>query len=87
MLVEAFKYKRWADQRVVDAVNRISCANFPSAPAFARQQPNHMIRVEELFRARLDGEPVPHHSTKTEIVPELVALIERISASNQRFSC
>jgi uncharacterized damage-inducible protein DinB len=86
MLVEAFKYKQWADQRIVDAVNNINCANFPSAAAFARQQLNHMIRVEELFRARLDGAPVPHLSTNTEIVPELVALIQRINASNQWFS-
>ena len=86
MLVEAFKYKRWADQRVVDAVKKINCAKFPSAAAFARQQLNHMISVEELFRARLVGEPVPHLSTNTEIVPELVALIQRINASNQWFS-
>ena len=83
MLVEAFKYKRWADQRVVDAVKKINGANFPSAAAFTRQQLNHMVRVEELFRARLDGEPVPHLSTNTEIVPDLVALV---NASNHWFS-
>jgi uncharacterized damage-inducible protein DinB len=86
VLVEATKCKRWADQRVVDAVKKINITNFPSAAAFARQQLNHMIRGEELFRARLAGEPVPHLSTNTEIVPELVALIQRMKESNHWFS-
>jgi uncharacterized damage-inducible protein DinB len=86
MIVDAFKYKQWADQRMVDAVNKIDGAKFPSAVAFVRQQLNHMVRVEELFRARLADGPVPHLSTNTDIVPELDALIQRINVSNQWYS-
>ncbi len=86
MFIQAFKYKQWADQRTIDAVRSINGIEFPSAVAFAQQQLNHMIRVEELFRARLLGASAPHLSTNTEVVPELLELNRRIADSNQWFS-
>lgn len=82
MLDESFKYKLWADRRTLDAIATIDTLRFASAMAFARQQLNHMVRVEELFRARLLGEPAPHSSTNTDSVPCLDELDRRISASN-----
>jgi uncharacterized damage-inducible protein DinB len=86
MLINAFNYKQWADRRTLDAINSINADEFPSAVRFPRQQLNHMIRVEELFRARLVGDSIPHLSTNTEVVPELDALRRRIDASNQWFA-
>lgn len=86
MLIETFKYKQWADQRTFDAVRAIKGSEHPSSAAFARQQFNHMVRVEELFKARLLGEPAPHASTNTELVPSLNELGERITISNLWFT-
>lgn len=83
MLIETFKYKQWADRRTLDAVAAIDASRNSSSLAFARQQLNHMVRVEELFRARLLGESAPHDSTNTEVVPALDELDRRLSASNR----
>jgi uncharacterized damage-inducible protein DinB len=85
MLIEMFQYKQWADRRTLDAVVGIDGSGHSSSVAFARQQLNHMIRVEELFRARLLGEPAPHASTNTALLPDLEELDSRISASNLWF--
>ena len=86
MLVEAFKYKQWADRRTLDAVEQIDSVASPTSLAFARQQLNHMVRVEALFKARLLGMPAPYESTNTVEVPALDALDERVTESNQWFA-
>lgn len=86
LLIEAFKYKRWADRRTVDAVGAIDADAHPASLSFARQQLNHMVRVEELFKARLLAEPEPHSSTNTQLVPDLAELDQRLMASNDWFS-
>jgi uncharacterized damage-inducible protein DinB len=83
LLVDALRYKAWADRRTLDAVAEIDAQRFPSAMAFARQQLNHMVRVEEIFRARLLGTEEPHSSTNSQVVPELADLSKRIAASNE----
>jgi uncharacterized damage-inducible protein DinB len=82
VLIKAIRYKAWADQRTLAAVRMINSAEFPSALQFALQQLNHMIRVEELFRARLLAEALPHLSTNTESVPGIAELDQRLVASN-----
>lgn len=77
-----FRYKAWADRRTLDAVAAIDGARYPDALAFALQQLNHMVRVEEVFRARLQGRPEPHASTNSEQVPDLAELDRRLTASN-----
>jgi uncharacterized damage-inducible protein DinB len=86
MLINAFNYKQWADQRTLDAITRVNRQKFPSAAAFALQQLNHMVIVEELFKARLLGISAPHLSTNTEAVPEFHELNQRICESNQWFT-
>ncbi|MSQ64162.1 MAG: damage-inducible protein DinB [Betaproteobacteria bacterium] len=86
MLISALKYKQWADQRTLAAVEVIDGENSPSAIAFALQQLNHMVRVEELFRARLLGVSPPHTSTNTEVVPGLQELSQRITDSDKWFT-
>ena len=85
MLIDAFKYKQWADRRTLDAVKCLYGSNGPTAAAFALQQLNHMVRVEELFRARLLGAEAPHSSTNSEVVPEFEELEKRITDSNEWF--
>ncbi len=85
MLIEVFKYKQWADRRTLDAIQAIDAAH-AGAMAFVLQQLNHMIIVEELFKARLLGVPAPHAATNTESLPDWQALDQRISASNAWFS-
>jgi len=69
MLIEAFNYKKWSDQHTLDAARNIDRETFPAAAAFVRQQINHMVIVEELFRARLLAASAPHDSTNTDVVP------------------
>lgn len=83
LLLDALRYKSWADRRTLDAVAGIDTKAFPSAMAFARQQLNHMVRVEEIFRARLLGAEEPHSTTNSDAVPELADLDRRLSASNE----
>lgn len=83
MLLVALRYKAWADRRTLDAVASIDARRFADAAAFARQQLNHMVRVEEIFRARLLGTAEPHSTTNSEVVPELADLGKRLDASNE----
>ncbi|HVN35986.1 MAG TPA: DinB family protein, partial [Casimicrobiaceae bacterium] len=83
MLAEAFDYKQWADRRALDAIRRVGP---PPSAAFMRQQLNHMVIVEELFRARLLGVPAPHPSTNTDLVPELDELADRLIESDRWFA-
>ena len=83
MLVEAYKYKDWADGRTIDAVRRVSPESAPSALQFLTQQLNHMTIVEEMFRARLNDEASPHPATNTDSLPDISSLIERNALSNE----
>ncbi len=82
LLQHSLRYKQWADRRTLDAVSKIDDNRFPSSLAFALQQLNHMVRVEELFRARLLGATEPHATTNSETVPKLKELDLRLSESN-----
>lgn len=76
------KYKAWADRRTLDAVASIDVVVGVSQFEFARQQLNHMVRVEELFRARLTGTSEPHKTTNSAEVPNLASLDSRLTESN-----
>lgn len=82
MFVQAFSYKRWADDRTLGAVNRIDKNAQAESYALALQQINHMVIVEELFESRLIGEAPPHPSTNTDLVPGLDELASRLGRSN-----
>ncbi len=82
LLDDLLRYKHWADRRTLDAVAKIDAHRFPSAWAFVRQQLDHMVRVEELFRARLLGNTEPHSATGSGSVPELDELDRRLSESD-----
>lgn len=79
---DALRYKAWADRRTLDAVAQLDHGLHAASIAFALQQLNHMVRVEEVFRARLLGQNEPHSTSNSEIVPDLPALDERLSVSN-----
>lgn len=81
-LIDALRYKSWADTRTLDAAARIDAPRYPQQEAFIRQQLNHMVRVEEVFRARLLAQPEPHTNTNSSEVPPLHALRQRLEASN-----
>ncbi|PJI47509.1 MAG: damage-inducible protein DinB [Pseudomonas sp.] len=83
MLPQAFAYKCWSDRRVLDAVALIDPEKFPDEYAFALQQLNHLAIVEDLFRARLNGEADPHPATNTQAVPGYDELRERLLRSGQ----
>ncbi|UFH47979.1 DinB family protein [Pseudomonas sp. KNUC1026] len=83
MLKDAYRYKVWADERTLAALADFE-RKYPTSPAFEfmRQQLNHMVIVEELFKARLLGEVAPHPATNTEVVPDLQVLVQRLAANN-----
>lgn len=82
LLDEAFAYKRWAMRRTLEAIRAMDAQAFPASVAFARQQLNHIVIVEELFRSRLLGDAAPHAATNTTEVPALDALAARLEASD-----
>lgn len=82
LLLKALEYKGWADRRTLDAVGTLDPVQCVTSLAFAQQQLNHMVRVEENFRARLQSKPDLHSSTNTELVPNLPDLDQRLTASN-----
>ncbi|WP_339010748.1 DinB family protein [Aeromonas popoffii] len=83
LLHKALEYKCWADRRTLDVVGTIDPVQGAASLAFARQQLNHMVRVEENFRARLQSTPEPHPSTNTDLVPSLQELDQRLTVSNE----
>ena len=62
MLLEAFQYKCWADERTLEAIGQIDVLQHSEAIRFVAQQLNHVVRVEELFKSRLLGLAEPHAS-------------------------
>jgi uncharacterized damage-inducible protein DinB len=86
MLLKALEYKSWADRRTLNAVGTLDPVQDAISLAFARQQLNHMVRVEENFRARLQSKPGLHASTNTEVVPDLADIDQRLTASNAWFA-
>lgn len=81
-ILNQLRYKEWADSRTLDAVALIDSARFPAEMAFACQQLNHMVRVEEVFRARLLGNTEPHSTSNSEVIPALEELSTRLFESN-----
>jgi uncharacterized damage-inducible protein DinB len=81
-ILNQLRYKQWADGRTLDAMALIDAEKFPSEIAFARQQLNHMIRVEEVFRARLLGTAEPHSASNSDVVPLLEQLSKSLAESN-----
>ena len=67
------------------AVDQIDQVKFLDDYNFAKQQFNHMVIVEELFRARLENSESLHTRTNTKLLPSLSELQQRIEASNQWF--
>ncbi|NWK79211.1 DinB family protein [Aquitalea sp. LB_tupeE] len=86
MFAHAFAYKQWADQRTLQAVATLDATAQSAALAFVCQQLNHMLIVEELFRARLLGLPAPHAATNTVSLPALDELQSRLHASDNWFA-
>jgi len=80
-----FLYKQWSDQRLLQAITQIDQVQYVDDYDFARQQLNHMIIVEELFRARLEHTASLHTQTNTDLLPALEELEQRIKVSNQWF--
>ena len=86
MFAHAFAYKQWADQRTLQAANALDATTQAQALAFVCQQLNHMLIVEELFRARLLGLPAPHAATNSAQLPALAELEARLLASDAWFA-
>ncbi|WP_119025361.1 DinB family protein [Acinetobacter soli] len=80
-----FLYKQWSDQRLFCAIYQINQSQFMQDYDFARQQLNHTMIVEELFRARLEQNPPPHSQTNTSDLPTLQELQQRIAISDSWF--
>lgn len=81
-ILNQLRYKQWADGRTLEAMALMAPTQFPAETAFAHQQLNHMVRVEEVFRARLLGDAEPHATSNSEAVPALAELGQRLAASN-----
>ncbi|WP_151714147.1 DinB family protein [Acinetobacter bereziniae] len=80
--VKLFLYKQWSDQRLFKAIAQIDQEKYLDEYQFAKQQFNHMIIVEELFRARLEHKKALHTQTNTEVLPAFDELQQRIEHSH-----
>lgn len=80
-----FLYKQWSDQRLFKAIDQIDQVQYLKDYNFAKQQFNHMIIVEELFRSRLENKKTLHSQTNTEFLPSLDELKHRIDESHLWF--
>lgn len=83
--IQMFEYKRWADLRMLDAVKDVDPQRQQQPLAFMHRQLNHMVIVEELFRARLEGTTQPHTATYADIPPDLSELAQRMETSHTWF--
>ena len=86
MLVQAFSFKKWSDERTLRAIENVDSLKFSSSYTFMLQQLNHIVAVEELFKSRLTNCPAPHKSTKPDLVPEFSELSQRLMTSNDWYS-
>jgi len=68
------------------AVADIDKDTFADSYAFALQQLNHMVIVEELFNSRLTNRPAMHKSNNTKVVPNFSELKQRLLASCDWYS-
>jgi uncharacterized damage-inducible protein DinB len=82
LLIKALRYKIWADQTILQAVQALPDGS--SNAAFAHQQLHHIVLVQELFLARLQGTNDPHTATNSTPVPGLSELTQRLLAANDR---
>jgi len=82
MFKQAYQYKKWADERTIQAIRQVDASSHSRALGFLTQQLNHMTIVEELFRARLLQVDEPHTATNTDVLPALTELENRNRASN-----
>jgi uncharacterized damage-inducible protein DinB len=82
LLLKLFNYKKWADERAIRAAHEIDIKRFPKEEKFIRQQLNHLVLVEENFKARLLCEIEPNQTNNTEVIPPLNAIASRINISN-----
>ena len=83
LIINMFNYKKWADERALSAARSINGAQFLEQINFIRQQLNHLVLVEENFKARLLGAAEPHSVNNTEIVPALDSLITQVTDLNR----
>ena len=80
-MLKTFQYKVWADNRTLDAINKIDRSKFHKSFEFCLQQINHMVIVEELFKSRLLCLPPPHSARNTDVIPSYESLKQRMSFS------
>lgn len=80
-----FLYKQWSDRRLFEAIAQIDAAQYSDDYNFAKQQFNHMIIVEELFRSRLENKKALYSQTNTEVLPTFDELQQRIERSDVWF--
>ncbi len=85
MLKKLFHYKQWSDQRLMQAVVASDDIHSHSVFQFINQQFNHMVIVEELFRARISSQSDPHQDTNTTQLPTFTELFRRVELSNHWF--
>jgi uncharacterized damage-inducible protein DinB len=83
MLQQMFAYKGWSDHRIFDAIKTLDKVVSSDTFNFSLQQLNHLAIVEELFKARLLNNSLPHVNTNSEVVPSLDELLLRLEQSQQ----
>lgn len=83
MNINLLNYKIWADQRTLQAIEKVDADTFPDSYAFMLQQLNHMLIVEDLFRSRLMNQAAPHESTNMPNIPGYGELRARLLISGE----
>jgi uncharacterized damage-inducible protein DinB len=83
LLLNQFRYKQWSDARLLLTIKPLEASIENASQQFIFQQLNHIVIVEELFKARLLEYPAPHKNTNTAILPNLNELEGRLERNNK----
>jgi uncharacterized damage-inducible protein DinB len=82
VLVSLFEHKAWCNQRLVEALRAAPADVERRAWATILFTFDHTSRVDEVFKARLQGAELPMTSTVASALPDLEATAARMAATD-----
>lgn len=82
MLTRLFKYKSWANDLLLTALEKLELSAHPTEKRAAIRIFNHTYVVDQIFAAHLSGGSHPYADTNTAETPSLEALRRTVTESD-----
>ncbi len=83
MLTRLFKYKSWANDELLSALEKLDPTAYQSESHAAIRVFNHTYVVDQIFAAHLSGGSSPYTDTNTVETPSLETLRKAVTKSDQ----